>query len=121
MAVEAEPQVGQRVTDRHPGRRQVLGQARQQLLERLLAAGQQPVDVPALRNAAPRLGSIRQSVALDHDDGGEALGQHPSGEQSGDAAAEDDSGGAKVSSHDNDLLPEHGSPRWAMTRVVAAR
>ena len=110
VAVEAEPQVGQRVTDRHPGRRQVLGQARQQLLDRLLAAGQQPVNVSALRNAATRLGSIRQSVALDHDDGAETLRQDPGGEQSGNAAAEDDSGVGTVSSHGSGLLPEHGRP-----------
>ena len=106
VAVEAEPQVGQRVTDRHPVRRQVIGQAGQQLLEGLLPAGQQPVDVLALRNAPTRLGSVRQSVALDHDDGGEPVGQHPGREQPGHAAAEYDSAVSKVSSHGRYLLPE---------------
>jgi len=115
VAVDGKPYVGKRVTDRHPVRRQVARQARQQLLERLLPAGQQAVDVLALRNAPAWFCSIWQPVALDHDDGGETLRQNSSREQAGHAATENDGAVSQISSHDrhllpNKLLPDPGRP-----------
>ena len=105
MSVQADPQVGERVTDRDTVRRQLFGQAGQQLLDGLLPAGQQPVNVLALGDASTRLGAIGQSVALDDDDGGEPFRQHAGCEQPSHTSAEYDSAVSEGSSHGRYLLP----------------
>lgn len=91
-AVPAEQQtsVGEHVADRDAVRDQVLGQAREQLLERLLSAREQGVDVPRLRCAAPVIRARREIVAVDDGHLAVGIGEHARGEQAGHAAAQHD-------------------------------
>jgi hypothetical protein len=62
----------------------------EQLTDDLLAAPEQRVRVPALRNAAALLRVVREHVAVDDRHALEMLRQHASREQSRDARADDD-------------------------------
>ena len=63
VPAEQQPGVAEHVADGRAVRHQLLGQAGEQLLQRQLAAGEQGVDVTALRRAAPRLGARRASAS----------------------------------------------------------
>jgi len=55
VTVEVPAAVGQEVPDRHPGGDQVGREGREQLLQGLLAAGQQALDVAPVRHAPPSI------------------------------------------------------------------
>ena len=90
-----QPQdVARPVERRGTGLAQLGHETREQRLEQALAANEQDVQVPGLRHALPGLGFVRVGVALDDHHLVEAIGEHPSGEQSGQAAADDDGAAA---------------------------
>ena len=100
VPAEQQPSVAEHVTDGRAVRHQLVGQAGEQLLQRQLAAGEQGVDVTALRRAAPRGDAGRERVAVQHRDLRISVGEHSGGEQPGDASAEHDG----VILHRGDLL-----------------
>ena len=86
------------VARRRPGRDEVGGEPREELLHRLAAAGQQPVGVPDLRHAPSGHRSVGQLVAVEDDDLAVRLAQGSRGQQAGDARA-DDQGAVDGSGH----------------------
>jgi hypothetical protein len=76
-----EPQLPEITDRRHPSRHQAGQEPREQLVQNLRAAGQQPVSVSALRHALARHPRLRQHVTLDHRHLLEGIGQHPGRQQ----------------------------------------
>jgi hypothetical protein len=75
----------QTTRQRRPGLDQILGQAREQLIEDDPAAAQQRVKVLPLRDSLPPRRIGRQCVPLEHRDPLGKVRQRPRGEQSTDA------------------------------------
>jgi hypothetical protein len=71
------------------GSHKVVREARKQLFDERLASQEQRMGVPTLRHAAAWLGRAGHHVTFDHCDLVEMLRQHPRGEKSCDAAADD--------------------------------
>jgi hypothetical protein len=102
MTPDREPQLPGTGEHRHPSRRQVGQQSREQLIEDLRAARQQCVRMPALRNPLPVCRALRQQVAVDNRHPLVGIGQHPGRQQPAHA-------GPKDHSVITDL-PHHGQP-----------
>ena len=71
------------------GSHKVVREARKQLFDERLASQEQRMGVPTLRHAAAWLGRAGQHVTFDQRDMIEMPCQHPRGEKSSDAAADD--------------------------------
>ena len=69
---------------------ELLGEAREEVLEDLAAPGEQAVGVPALRYPAPRARGVVQDVTLDDRDAVEDLAEHARGHQPTHAGSDDD-------------------------------
>ena len=91
MTPDREPQLPGTGQHRHPSRRQVGQQAREQLIEDLRAARQQCVRMPALRNPLPVCRALRQQVAVDNRHPLVGIGQHPGRQQPAHASPKDHS------------------------------
>ena len=97
MALEAEPMAGRgkakllQVPDhRSTPSGQVVEQSWKELVEDLRPPGEQHVGVPTLGDTPPILGVARERVAVHHRDPLVGVGQHPGGEEPGQACPEDD-------------------------------
>jgi hypothetical protein len=87
MSGDGHPHLGQRAAfDRAVGD-QLRGEPREQFLEDLPPAGQQRVDMSALGDSPP-VSRGGQIVAFDHHDLGEALTEHPGGQQAAHTGAQ---------------------------------
>jgi len=75
---------------RHTGVDHVVEQAGEEVVEFLSPPAHQQVDVTALRNGRPLLGSVGQLVALVDRDPVAEIGEHPRRAQPGQAPADDD-------------------------------
>jgi hypothetical protein len=58
------------------------------LLEDLMAAGDQPMGVPAVRHTTPVTGYSVKFIAVDNKHFGVEIGQYPGGQQAGHATTE---------------------------------
>jgi hypothetical protein len=81
VAVQVPAAVGHRVPDRDPTGDQLGGEPREQLLQGLLAACQQRVDVAALRDTPPVGAGGGELVAVEHRHLPVGVGEHPGGQQ----------------------------------------
>jgi hypothetical protein len=68
---------------------EVAGQSRKELAEDLRPPGHQQMGMPALGNALPVRRHLREQVAFYHRHSLVCIGQHPGGEESGQAGPED--------------------------------
>ena len=83
-SVETDPQW------HRTGRREVVLKAREEITERPLAAAEQPMHVPRLRRPASVRRVERKSVALQHDDMFEVVGEGARRRQAGHPGADHD-------------------------------
>jgi hypothetical protein len=97
VALEAEPMAtgGEAKLSKVPDHRcaargEVVEQPGEQLVEDLCPLGEQHVGVPTLGDTPPILGVARERVAVHHRDPLVGVGQHPGGEEPGQACPEDD-------------------------------
>jgi hypothetical protein len=77
MTADREPQLPEIADHRHPRRHQAGQEPREQVVENLRAAGQQPVRMPALRHPLARHHRIRQHVTFEDRHRLVGTGQHP--------------------------------------------
>ncbi|MFD0592049.1 hypothetical protein ACFQZ4_05345 [Catellatospora coxensis] len=80
------------------------GESGEQLLQDLLPAGQQRVDVVTLRHGVPRVRAVGEQVAVDDGDGVVGVGEHAGRQGAGDAAAEHHRVAAPKAIHVHDSL-----------------
>jgi hypothetical protein len=90
MATRREAHLRKVPDHRCATRGEVVEQPREELVEDLCASGQQHMRVAALGHTPPVLSRLGQRVALHHGDPPVGVGQHPGGEQPGQACPEDD-------------------------------
>ncbi len=110
VAAEVEARVGQHVPGRCPVGDQLRGEPREQLLQDLLPARRQRMDVAAVGDAAPVRRCLGQLVPVDHRHLPVALGEHSSGEQSRHAGAEHHRAVSDLAVHRSHLLDVGVSP-----------
>ena len=68
----------------------------EQPLEALAPRRQEPVGMAGMRHALARRRLVEQIVPLDDGDAGKTLGEHPGGDEPGDAAADHDGMAGRV-------------------------
>ncbi len=88
MTPEVGPEVLEHVARRCPEIDQLGRETVEELLQGLLAPGEQPVDVPRLRHSATVRRGMRKLIALDHHDLGVGVGKHAGSQQTCHASAE---------------------------------
>jgi hypothetical protein len=88
VTAQEQARVGQQVPGWHPVRDQLRREAGKQLLQGLLSAGKQPVDMAPLWNATPVGARLGQLVPIDDCHLRVGVGEHSGGEQPRQASAE---------------------------------
>jgi hypothetical protein len=122
VAIEVHPRVAEHVTGRCPAGAQRRGQPREELLEHVLAARQQCVDVARLSHTPPGGRFLRDGVAVDDRDGRERLGQDARGQQPRDATAEHQRVVVVVGVHTgSSRREEHGATGCSVSRSFGAQ
>src|SRR5262249_2291267 len=92
-----EPEkVADDITPRRSERLELVHHAREVVVHRLVAAGQQAVRVIGLRNALARLVAFRQRIALHERDAREVAAQGTGGKEPAHAGSEDDGRGVTL-------------------------
>jgi hypothetical protein len=90
MAARGEAKLSKVPDHRCAARDEVVEQPREEPVEDLRPSGQQQVGVPALGDALPILSRLGDRVAFHDGDPPVCVGQHPGGEEPGQARPEDD-------------------------------
>jgi hypothetical protein len=90
LAVDNPPQVRSDVAGRHTGRGERCGDARKQLLDRLLASGKQGMGVERLWRGPPDTVHTEQTVAVHDNDLAVGVGERLASEHPGDTAPQDE-------------------------------
>ena len=80
MTAQEQARVGQQVPGRHPVRDQLRREAGKQLLQRLLSAGKQPMDMVSLWNTTPVGARLGQLVPVDDRHLRVGVGEHSGGQ-----------------------------------------
>ena len=91
LAVEVPAQAGAEITYGYAAADQFAGETGEELLEDLLAPGQQGMDVMALRHGVPGLDHVGEDITVDYRHLLAGVRQHPGRERPRDAATKDHS------------------------------